>query len=667
MTVRALVAVAAATVLAVPVAGVLAVPAGADPNDGLRFEATVTYEVQPEQERVLVTADISVTNELPDRGTMYYYFTEVGIPVLAEAANTSARRVGGGVLQTSMASTGQPQWSMLTVRLSPALLYPETQRLQVSYVLPNLPPRSDGWTRVSPAYASFPIFPVGDPGLASVRVVVPDDYGKVEIGGGPMETSRSEDEVVYTASEIADPEAWVAVLAARTDDLLEERTVSDGGRTVVLRSWPGDDEWAGFVEGLVRDGIPVLEELIGRAWPVEGELEIIESATPHALGYGGWYDTRTDEIEVGAQLDAQTVLHELSHAWFNEDLGPEGWLIEGLAELYAYRTLDRLQGDAPEPEQVSPDDADAQPLAEWVQSAREPTAEDRYAYQASWWVLDRVMDEVGGDAMSAALEAGFASEIPYQGDPEPERVTGVVDRRRMLDLLQEVAGSAAAVELYTDYVLPADERDLLAERAEARSAYGDLVAAGAGWTPPLELRESMTYWEFDEVGALIDEAEEALESRDAVLDAVDRLGAEVDALPALEVRYEAADDVGAVAAEAAEYRAVAASMSGVRDTPDGLPGALAEVGLFGTDVDGRLDTAAAALAAGELDEARAASDRLARDVEQAPVIGAVVLGEVLFGAGLWWPLRNLRKRRGSAAIGSEPCPTDAPSSSLSTT
>lgn len=667
MTVRALVAVAAATALAVPVAGVLAVPAGADPNDGLRFEATVTYEVQPEQERVLVTADISVTNELPDRGTMYYYFTEVGIPVLAEAANTAARRVGGGALQTSMASTGQPQWSMLTVRLSPALLYPETQRLQVSYVLPNLPPRSDGWTRVSPAYASFPIFPVGDPGLASVRVVVPDDYGKVEIGGGPMETSRSEDEVVYTASEIADPEAWVAVLAARTDDLLEERTVSDGGRTVVLRSWPGDDEWAGFVEGLVRDGIPVLEELIGRAWPVEGELEIIESATPHALGYGGWYDTRTDEIEVGAQLDAQTVLHELSHAWFNEDLGPEGWLIEGLAELYAYRTLDRLQGDAPEPEQVSPDDAGAQPLAEWAQSAREPTAEDRYAYQASWWVLDRVMDEVGGDAMSAALEAGFASEIPYQGDPEPERVTGVVDRRRMLDLLQEVAGSAAAVELYTDYVLPADERDLLAERAEARSAYGDLVAAGAGWTPPLELRESMTYWEFDEVGALIDEAEEALESRDAVLDAVDRLGAEVDALPALEVRYEAADDVGAVAAEAAEYRAVAASMSGVRDTPDGLPGALAEVGLFGTDVDGRLDTAAAALAAGELDEARAASDRLARDVEQAPVIGAVVLGEVLLGAGLWWPLRNLRKRRGSAAIGSEPCPTDAPSSSLSTT
>lgn len=661
MPVRALLATVAGTVLAV----VVAVPAGADPDDGLRFEAAVTYDVQPEQERIVVTADITVTNELPDQGTMYYYFTEIGIPVLSEAVNVSAQRVGGGALQTSMVGTERPEWSMLTVGLSPVLLYPETQQLQVSYELPSLPPRSEGWTRVSPAYASFPIYPVGDPGLGDVEIVVPREYDHVEIGGRPMESTRSDDQLVYTATEIADPEEWWAVLAARTDDLLEARTVSDGDRTAVLRFWPGDDEWAGFVEDLVIDGIPVLEELIGQSWPVEGQLEIIESAAPHALGYGGWYDIRTDEIEVGAELDAQTVLHELSHAWFNEDLGSDGWLIEGLAELYSYRALDRLEGEVPEPEEISADDPGALPLAEWVQAAREPTEEDRYGYRASWWVFDQIMDEVGGNAMAAALATGFAGEIPYQGDPEPERVRGVVDGRRMLDLLQEIAGSTAVVELYDEYVLAGDDRDLLAEREAARSAYDDLVAAGDGWTAPLELREAMTYWRFGEVDTLIGEAEQALGSRDAVLEVVDHLG--VDTLPALEDRYEAADDMAAVGAEAAEYVQVATTMSEAGETPEGVAGALAEVGLLGTDIDGRLDTAATALATGDLDEARATSDLLLRDVGQAPLIGAVVLGEVLLGAALWWPLRRLRKRWAGSAVGSDPCPTDTPSSSLSTT
>lgn len=654
-----------ASVAGAIVAVVLAAPAGADPDDGLRFESTVTYEVQPERERVVVTADISVTNELPDRGTTYYFFTDISIPVLSEAVNVSARRVGGSALQTSLAGTEDPQWSMLTVQLSPSLLYPETQQLEVTYELPNLPPRSDGWTRVSPAYASFPVYPIGDPGLASVEVVVPRDYDQVEVGGGPMESNRSDDHVVFTASEISDPETWLAVVAARSDELLEARTVSDGGPTAVLRYWPGDDEWADFVEGLVTDGIPVLEELIGQSWPVEGELEIIESAAPHALGYGGWYDTRSDEIEVGAELDAQTVLHELSHAWFNDDFGSEGWIVEGLAELYSYRALDRLEGDAPEPERLSPDDSGAQPLAEWVQSTREPTDEDRYGYQASWWVLDQFMDEVGGDAMAEVLAAGFAREIPYQGDPQPEQVRGLVDGRRMLDLLEEIAGSAAAVELFEEYVLGDGDRELLDDRVEARDAYEDLVAEGDGWTAPLGVREAMTYWQFEEVHRLIDEAQQALAHRDVVLEIAGDLG--VDALPALEERYEAADDVASIRAEAAEYVEAATTLTEATDIPGGVPGLLAQIGLLGANLDGRMDTAAAALVAGDLEEARAVSDILVRDAEQAPLIGAVVLGEVLLGAGLWWPLRRLRRRRSAPAIGSGPWPTDASSSSLSVT
>ena len=52
-----------------------------------------------------------------------------------------------------------------------------------------------------------------------------------------------------------------------------------------------------------RDGLPALEELIGRPWPVDGDLDIIETVAPYLYGYAGWYDGALGQIEIGDELD----------------------------------------------------------------------------------------------------------------------------------------------------------------------------------------------------------------------------------------------------------------------------------------------------------------------------------------------------------------------------
>lgn len=644
-----------------------AVPAAAEPEDGIRVQGAVRYEVLPDDERIRVTIDVTLTNLTPDRGLTYYYFDRIGIPAPAEAANVSARRVGGGTLSTGWESTEDPQWRVLITRLSPVLRYGSPQQLEISYDLPDLEPRSDGWTRATPAFATFLVVPYGDRGHADVEIVVPDSYEDVHVAGAELSSSKDGDTTVYTATDIDAPEEWWAIVAARDGSLLEEREVEVGDHTALLKYWPGDDEWAEFASDVVATGIPQLEFLIGRPWPVEDELEIVESGIPHAYGFGGWYDSSSDVIEVGDALDAQLMLHELSHAWFNEEFGRERWFGEGLAELYSNLALERMDREFQEAEEVSTEHEHALPLATWEEVVREAPEEDQYAYPAAWWVISEIYDEIGQQGLQRALASGFDSTIPYVGNTEPEIVRGVVDWRRTLDLFEVVGGSTNAGELYETYVIAEDDAALLDERAEARAVYDEFVAASAGWGAPRELREAMAYWEFDGVSGFIDSARQVLTLRDEVLAALQDVG--VTEIPTLAEVYAGARPISDAVEEAQEYAETAQVLAAAHERPDGAPGLLTQIGLIGAEADARIGEAAMTLSEGEVDQARAAADVVLAEVEDAPLIGGIVLGEAVVGLALAWPLRAhaKRRRRRSTAVGSDSWPTDEPSSNLSAT
>ncbi len=641
-----------------------AAPAGAEPDDGIRVEGSVTYEVHPDEERVGVTLDVRLTNLTPDRGLMFYYFDEIGVPAPVEARNVTARRVGGAALSTGSRPTEDPYWRILTVRLSPVLRYGAPQQLEITYDLPNLKPRSDGWTRATPAFATFLVVPYGDRGHADVEIIVPDSYEDVHIGGAEM-TSRTEGGArVYAATAIDQPEEWWAIVAARNGSLLEEQKVEVGDHTAVLKYWPGDDEWAEFASDVVATGIPELADLIGRPFPLEGDIEIVESGVPHAYGFGGWYDSSADVVEVGDELDAQVMLHELSHAWFNYELGQERWFGEGLAELFSNLALERMGREFAEAEEVPTDHENALPLASWEEAVREAPAEDGYAYPAAWWVVSQIYDEIGAEAFQEALASGFDSTIPYVGATEPETVRGIVDWRRTLDLFEIVGGSADASALYEAYVIAEDDAGLLVERAEAREIYDELVATSDDWSAPLELREAMTYWQFDDVAGLVNAAAEVLTLRDEILGDLADIG--VTELPGLREVYAGARPIADAITEAEQYAEIADLLADAYVRPDGVPGLLAQIGLFGADADARIAGAATDLADGEVDRARLAAEAISADVGEAPLVGAVVVGEVIIGLALFWPLRAAaRRRRERATVTSEPWPTNEQSSSPS--
>jgi hypothetical protein len=294
---------------------------------------------------------------------------------------------------------------------------------------------------------------------------------------------------------------------------------------------------------------------------------------------------------------------------------------------------------------------------------------DEYAYLASWWVISEIYDEIGQEAFQEALASGFDSTIPYVGNTEREIVRGIVDWRRTLDMFEVVGGSTAARELYEAYVIDEDDAGLLVERAEAREIYDEFVAASAGWGAPYELREAMAYWQFDGVSALVDEARQVLALRDDVLGDLQVVG--VAELPVLHEAYAGARPITGAIAEAELYAEVANVLTDAHERPDGVSGLVTQIALSGADADARIAAAAAELSDGEVDRARASADVVLADVEQAPLIGGIVVGEAAVGLALFWPLRSMTKRRrrqrAAAAIGSGTWPTDESSSSLSPT
>lgn len=637
---RALIAGAFIGITAIGGGTIVTAAAVEDEDDGLRAQSHASFVLDPADRKVRVTMDLTLTHERPDEGTRAFFLDEIRVPVPIEATDVAARRVGGGRLQVSLDSTDHPLLSLATVSLSPGLVYGQTQAIRLSYALPDLPPRSDGVTRANDAFASFLVVTAGSPGLTSVEVHIPQDYAVFT--NREFMIDVTDGAYVLSASGIEDPAEWSAAFVARNDDLLDERRFSVADHDVVLRYWPGDEEWADFVEHHVTLGIPILEELIERPWPAAG-LEIMETSTPHVYGFSGWYDAVANVIEIGDALDAGLLLHELSHAWFNPDFSQEGWLIEGLAQEYGHRAHLEIDPAADGPQEVRPDEVGRHSLRWWPDDFLAPhvTAEDlEFKYRIAWWLTHQLVEDIGLDGMAEVTGAIFDGTIAYRGSPaaEPALERGA-DWRRILDLLEEVGASQRAAELYVDYVMHLSEAiPIFAERDRARETYSEFLDASGGWSAPLQLRQIMSGWRYREVDALVETATTVLAHRDSMLALIGELG--VDELPGLRESYESSEDLSTLVEEAEQHLQVAGA---VAEASGQIDGTLPRLGLLGTDTDGMLRDAAAALAAGDPAKAEELVELVRQHVGDAPVVGGILTAQLFVCLGaVAWRRRSVR-------------------------
>jgi hypothetical protein len=657
-----------------PVATRAVAVSSAAADGGFKIETRTTYAFDPVGEVVHVAFDATLTNQKADQVSGAYitrfFLPEYGLPVLSEATNLRATE-GGGALPVHLEGTESPRFKVAVIDLQPNLSYGATQHVHLTYDLPKVPPRSDGFTRLNKAYATFPAVAVGDPGLTSVEILVPGGW-EVELVGDDMAESTRDGHQVFTAEGIDDPQRWEVLVSARDDSKLIERNVDVGEKGVDVLGWPDDPQWADFAEQQVTDGVPVLEDLIGLDWPAKTTIEIVETASPYLYGYAGWYMPHESVIEVGDELDEHVMLHELAHLWFNDDLFEGRWINEAFANTISARAVGELGGKAPAPEPIERDDPGKLELNEWSSPDLQDGISDdqeRFGYNASWAVMDAIADEIGIEELAAVIRAADAGEIAYRGPGVPEEIARTFDWRELLDLLEEVGGSTKAAGLFERHVVAPTEVELFELRAAARTGYAALLEAGEGWAAPTSIRLAMTDWRFPTAEDLMADAAAILEQRDRLLELTPDLDVSGDL--ALQRTYEGGKDLRDVARTADDAIRAAEALGAAEDRVDDGAGPVGALGLLFAGPDDELDDAQRAFEAGDYDAARAAAAD-AEDVVDGAIgmafvrlLGLVVLVVLLELGRRTWRARRLRRAQRAAIGGSrseEPEPAPAGSS-----
>ncbi len=641
-------------------------------GDGLSYTSTTTYTVDAVSGVVHVLAEIQLRNTIPDKRDGLYisrrYFTGFSLPVPVGSINAAATTAKGSALRLQpRLIAGDSAFFLFDVDLASNLFYGQTARVNVAYDITGLPPRSDNPSRVNAAYAAFDAFGIGDDGQVTVRVVVPDGF-QIDVFGDDAAVTHENGNTVYTATNIPNPNEFDIFVSARNDAGLTSSPVdTKDGDHFDLRSWPGDTEWQQFVTSQIDDGVPELATLIGQPWPIADKVEVREAYTPYLYGYAGWFSAVDKEIEIGEDLDQEVVLHELSHAWFNDSWFTDRWLSEGFAQVYSNKAIAALGGTASKPEIVVPTDPGKVTLNSWGDPNFVDGADkvEAYGYNTSFSVVERIVDGIDDDAMRTIFAAVDANTIPYLGNADPESSGGSADWRRFLDLAEEIGGSTNATDLFRQYVVTDDQAAMLDERSAARDKYHQLVDDGGEWAPPVVVRRRMTTWSFTDAAQLINDSEDVLALRDELTTKAGTLGTSYP--DTYQADYEGStanlDDVSAeIQKEIDTADAVLAAVD-ADAADDGLFGS---VGLVGTDLPALLDEAKTAFSKGDHDTARADAQKVIDTIDKAPDVGKerslLALGGLVLLIGLIVlaiVLVKRRRRRKTAeldALGAEQAP-----------
>ena len=638
-------------------------------DDFLRLSADATYRVVPSQREVRVRIDWDATNLQPNSvrrtstGTITtrYYFNQIFFAVPPEARSITATS-SGGRLSTSIRD--KKGYREVRVRM-PNLFYRQSRGIRVDFTLPGAKPRSSGDVRVGRAFTTFTAWAWGDPGRSSVRIILPSGFD-AEGYGNDVTQRTYKDRVELTSGRVGDSTEWYRVVLADRPTGLTHATVAPGGHKVVVQAWPEDVAWRQRVAGTLEDGLPALETLIGLPWPIDDEMVVKEVHTPLLEGYAGFFDPSTEAITMSEELDDQTILHEASHAWFNQTLWADRWIDEGLAEHFADRVRETLGlASESDPTAIDRNAKGAFPLSTWPAPSRvddeETAAREAFGYGAAYTVVRQIADAIGDDGMRAVLAAAEGDQSAYVGDGEPDTTGATMDWKRFLDLVEEVGGMEGADALFRQWVAADRDLSLLRERREARAAYDKVDAAGGEWAVPLGVRGLMALWRFDDARALMGKVTPVLDLRDDLDAASADLG--LTSPTDLEATFEKAFKAEELAPVTKTLEARIAAAGEVAEGRTALAAErspLVQLGLYGERPEAGYDAARSAFQAGDtaaVTAGVAATTAMLTGAESVGMTRALVIGGVALAVLLLLMLAIalvVRRRRRRLAVSTAP-------------
>ena len=626
----------------------------------LKIAGDTTYTVEPASGRIRVALKYTVTNNKPNTSTIIYYYRTLNLGIQADARAVRATDSQGAIGVTTI---DHKNFTEVRVRLRANLYFRRTTTFTLRYDLVGGQPRSTSPVRVTQAFVTFGVWAFGDRNLGSVEVRMPAHFTST-IEGGPMTTKTSTSGNLLTASP-ASPDQFFAVITGENNTEYERELLSlGGGVDIAVLSWPEDAKWSEVVTETLREGMPELQGEIGLEWPVDDILDVRERYTPSLEGYAGLFFTDEERIDVSEDLDPVTIMHEASHAWFNDDLFGYRWIYEGLAEEYAWRVQEAVGGDNVDlPGTPDKDGKGNLALNTWTfpDVVRDDTNDvELYGYRTSFWLVHLIVDTAGEEQMREAFANAEANRTAYPGEGPAETVRVDDDWRRFLDLTQPLdePDPQPVLQAVTTYVLGGLSATEMSDRLAAREAYRDLLEAGDGWSPPWYIREPLGRWLFRDATPRMEAAAAVLALRDEVESAATAEGLPVD--DKLEAAYEGAEDGFSEAMALGQQQlAAVGAITDARAKIDAPPDLATQLGLLGeTAPSVAYEAARSAFAAGDLALALSNAQTAASIVGRAPVVGQerVVMGGIVLAAlvVLLVLIVLLRRRRCRRPLGVEP-------------
>jgi hypothetical protein len=681
MTIATFVSLSVAAAVSRPVAAQVA-------DNGLEERSVNSFELDPSRGVVRVTIDIELRNATTDRtdGNVVQrtYFDSYAVAVPRGAENIVATRDGSVLAGELVADPEFPAFSAYRFPLGTQLFSGESATVQVTYDHFGAPPRDPVPWRVNEAYAGFVAFGLGDDGLVTVRISQPFGYefdDSTDLTGFEAAAPDAFGTIVHTRSGLGADDRITVGLA--DDERLVARPLDVADADIRLRAWPDDPEWADFAATTVESGIPALEDLLGSRWPVEDPLDVRETVEPNLRGYAGWFDGQGNEIAVGEDLDADTIYHELSHAWFNGAVSSERWFTEGLAQVYAAELVRRDGGVPRDPVEPPSDAPGALPLTDWASGVGDSDRDtEEYGYASSFWAVDVLVDEIGFDLTRDVVSALRSGASAYEPDAPAERPDE--DWKRVYDALVEIGGAATARDVFPARVVDPDGALVIEQRDRAAADVDDLAQRSLPWSLPVGVRNRLERWEFLDVDEALASAEAVLERRaeldaieatvgidepdraaDAYADAPMAAQGGVDFDEATTILDQAVDlgdrivdrvqRISELSDSARVTPPEVATLDGVEDFPtaldaadrqllaveriievddrlDSTSGLLARIGRWGSDIGGDIDDARARLEAGDTDAALdilASADEQVDDLAVTGAVRAAIAGVVV--------------------------------------
>jgi hypothetical protein len=610
--------------------------------------ATVaTYAIEPEEERIAVTVQVTFTNTTPDPAGQFSVFEVVDLAI-HPGATTVAAGDSRGVMRVTVANRNG--LNVASVRPRSPVRYNQKATFMLTYLLPD---GASPDVRVRPSAIVFPAWSFGTSG--QVTVTLPGDY-EVRVDGDDLTAEQDGAVLRLESGAVEDPTSWLARVTAVSPSsyttLSQGVVLASGTVDLQVRAWVDDEAWGEATLALMVEALPLLEEQIGLEYPRVGPLVVVESVSdlPGDLSEQA---AASGEIAVGFDAPAFTALHQAAHVWLSEQFASDRWIREGFASHVAAAVAAELEVALPyDPEARAGElDGAAFPLISW--GAGEATVEqDAWAYAASWALTQRLAAVVSDDELRLTwgrVAAGVGAYEPVAGEPPAPggRPATPLDSRRLLDQLEAASGADLAADFAAD-VFDASAGAELPKRASARVAYAALLAAAGEWGAPDPVRAELSGWRFDAAEDSIAAAMEWLAARDELLADIEAAG--LTTPERLRDRYRTAGGAPDAQAELAAEAAVVGGYADVQERLAEEPSIVERVGLLGgTEPSALLNDAGALFGDGDLrgaaeavDGARARLDGSAADglvrLASAAAVAIVLLVLAVFLA---------RRRRGS--------------------